>query len=160
MLADRQGDYATARDYLQQSLVIRQAIGDQYGLASSLINLSFVHFHLHPEQAHSSLHKALAIAQDLRATHLILEVVVGFAWLYMHEALPTRAGELAGLAQHHPAHNSEIQQCLDELLPQLEASLPPAELQAALARGKTLDLDTVVAELLEEFERTTYDNQS
>ncbi len=69
----------------------------------------------------------------------------------MHERQPTRTGELVGLAQHHPACNGDIRQRLDGLLRQLEGSLPPAELQAALARGKALDLDTVVAELLEEF---------
>ncbi|MCP4286076.1 MAG: tetratricopeptide repeat protein, partial [Gammaproteobacteria bacterium] len=150
-LADHQGDYAAARDFQQQSLAILQALGDQWNSANILINLGFVHLHLRSEQAHSSLHKALVIAQAIRAIPLILEAVVGFAWLYMHAARPTRAGELAGLAQHHPTHNINVQIRLDELLPQLAEALPPAELQAALAHGKTLDLDTVVAELLEEF---------
>lgn len=35
--------------------------------------------------------------------------------------------------------------------PQLEAALSPEDLQAALERGKSLDLDTVITELLEEF---------
>ncbi len=75
----------------------------------------------------------------------------GFAWLYLQGAHPARAGELCGLAQHHPASDSEVQVRLDELMPQLEEALPPAELQAALERGKALDLDTVITELLEEF---------
>ncbi|MCP4362725.1 MAG: hypothetical protein GY796_32370, partial [Chloroflexi bacterium] len=53
--------------------------------------------------------------------------------------------------QHHPVFDSDVQLWLDELLPQLEAALPPAELQTALERGIALDLDTVVAELLDEF---------
>ncbi|MCP4289867.1 MAG: tetratricopeptide repeat protein, partial [Gammaproteobacteria bacterium] len=150
-VAYSQEDYAAALDYYQQSLAIKHALGDQWGIANSLINLGFVHFHLHPEQARPSLHQALAIAQDIQAPRLILEAVVGFAWLYMNKARPTRASKLAGLAQHHPAHNTGVQLRLDELLPQLEEALPPIELQAALARGKTLDLGTVVAELLEEF---------
>ncbi|MCP4045541.1 MAG: hypothetical protein GY732_06075, partial [Gammaproteobacteria bacterium] len=40
---------------------------------------------------------------------------------------------------------------LDEVLPLLQAVLSVADLEAALARGKTLDLDSVVAELLAEF---------
>ncbi len=36
-------------------------------------------------------------------------------------------------------------------MPQLEAVLPPDELHTALERGKSLDLDTVVQELLAEF---------
>ncbi len=58
---------------------------------------------------------------------------------------------MSGLAQHHPAHSIDVQGWLDELMLQPEAALTPAELQAAFERGKTLDLDTVVAELLEEF---------
>ncbi|MCP4284416.1 MAG: tetratricopeptide repeat protein, partial [Gammaproteobacteria bacterium] len=149
-LADHQGDYAAARDFNQQSLAIFQALGEQHGIANSLVNLSFVHLRLNPEQAGPSFRKALLIAQDIRAIPLILEAIVGLAWL-THAAQPTRAGELAGLAQHHPAHSGDVQYWLDKLRPQLEAALPPAELQAALARGKSLDLDSVVAELLEEF---------
>ncbi|MCP4455783.1 MAG: tetratricopeptide repeat protein [Planctomycetes bacterium] len=146
-----QGDYAAARDYHQQSLTIIQAIGDQWGIANALINLSFVHLHLRPEQARPSLHRALAIAQDLQAVPLILEAVVGFAGLYLQGTQAARAGELCGLVQHHPTFDSEVQIRLDEVLPLLQAALPPTKFQAALERGKALDLDTVVAELLEEF---------
>ncbi len=38
-----------------------------------------------------------------------------------------------------------------KLLTQFAEALPPAYLQAALERGKALDLDTVVAELPAEF---------
>ncbi|MCP4992238.1 MAG: hypothetical protein GY934_00410 [Gammaproteobacteria bacterium] len=79
---------------------------------------------------------------------------MGFAWLYLNKALPTRAGELVGLAQHHPNYNTDVQERLDKLLPHLEAALSSNELQAALEQGKTLDLDTVVAELLAEFGET------
>ncbi len=58
---------------------------------------------------------------------------------------------MAGLAQHQPASDSDVQMRLDELLLQLEEALPSAELNAALERGKAFDLDTVVAELLENF---------
>ncbi len=76
---------------------------------------------------------------------------MGFAWLYLNKALPTRAGELVGLAQQHPNYDTDVQERLDELMLQLEATLSAADLEAAVARGKALDLDTVVAELLAEF---------
>ncbi len=69
----------------------------------------------------------------------------------MYAAQQTRVAALAGLAEHHPAYDSDIQRRLDELLPQLKEALPPAELRAALKGGKSLDLDTVVGESLEEF---------
>ncbi|MCP4418767.1 MAG: hypothetical protein GY805_19295, partial [Chloroflexi bacterium] len=64
---------------------------------------------------------------------------------------PARAGELVGLAQHHPIHDGDVQTLLDELLPLLQDALSAADLEAAVARGKALDLDTVVQELLDEF---------
>ncbi len=76
---------------------------------------------------------------------------LGFAWLYMHSAQLIPAGESAGPPTHDPACDSDIRQRLDELMPQLEDVLSPAELQAALECGKTLELDTLVAELLEKF---------
>jgi predicted ATPase/Tfp pilus assembly protein PilF len=42
VLALRQGDYETAQALLQESLAIRQALGDQLGIASSLNNLGNV----------------------------------------------------------------------------------------------------------------------
>ncbi len=81
----------------------------------------------------------------------MLMSLLGFAGLYLQGAQPTRASELCGLAQHHPASGSEVQLRLDKVLPLLQAALSAADLEAALERGKALDLDTVVAELLEEF---------
>ncbi|MCP4359222.1 MAG: hypothetical protein GY796_14505, partial [Chloroflexi bacterium] len=98
---------------------------------------------------------ALSIIQDLHAVALALETVVGFAWLYLNKALPTRAGELVGLAQHHPNYGTDVQERLDELMPQLEATLSAAELQAALERGQAFDLDAVVVALLAEFGEET-----
>ncbi|MCP5100828.1 MAG: hypothetical protein GY943_35200 [Chloroflexi bacterium] len=40
---------------------------------------------------------------------------------------------------------------MDELLPRLKETLVPADLHAALERGKVLELDMVVGKLLEEF---------
>ncbi len=111
-----------------------------------------MYLHLHPEQARSTLHKGLIIGRGLPViSPIILEAVAGFAWLYMNKTQLIRAGELAGLVKHHPGCILAIQRHLDEFLPQLEASLTPTDLQAAMERGNNLDLDRVVAELLEEF---------
>ncbi len=74
-----------------------------------------------------------------------------FARLYLQGAEATRAGELCGLTQYHPACDCHVKVWLDEVLPLVQDALSPAELEKAMERGKTLDLDTMVAELLEEF---------
>ncbi len=150
-IAYHQGDYGQAWDYYQQSLNIKHDIGDQQGIAVSLNNLGFVYLRIQNDLTRATFHEALTIAHSIQTIPLLLLSLPGFAWLYLQAGEPTRAGELCGLAQHHPAFSSEVQHWLDELMPQLEEALSPAELQVALERGKALDLDTEVAELLEEF---------
>ena len=151
IVAAEQGSYEQARDYYHKGLDIRQKIGDQRGIASSLSNLGFVFLNLHNGQAKISFRDALTIAHPIQIAPAILEILVGFTWLYLRQDQPSRAGELVGLIRHHLAYNNEIQMRLDELLPHLENLLAPAELQMAVERGKTLDLDMVAQELLEEF---------
>ena len=64
-----------------------------------------------------------------------------------------QAAELTGLAAQHPVledyadlRNGEFA----TLKREVEAALPADELAAALERGKTLDLDTVIKSLLAE----------
>ncbi len=155
VIAESEGEYAIAHDFYQQSLAIKQAIGGQRGIAINFLRLGFIARRQGDYVAARDYHQqALAIARNLQAAPLLLEAIVGFAWLYMNESRPTRAGELIGLTQHHPAHTNDIQIRLDELLPELAEAMAPTELQAALARGKSLDLDTVVVELLAEFGET------
>ncbi|MCP4934223.1 MAG: tetratricopeptide repeat protein, partial [bacterium] len=150
-IAYHQGDYGQAWDYYQQSLSIKRDIGNQQGIAVSLNNLGFVYLRIQSDLTRATFHEALTIAHSIQTIPLLLMSLLGFAWLYLQGTQPARAGELCGLAQHHPAFNSEVQHWLDDLVPQLEEALSPAELKVALERGKVLDLDTVVAELLEGF---------
>jgi len=63
------------------------------------------------------------------------------------------AAELAGLVDIHPATNLFIQKGeLNTLMSELQALLPPDELAAALKRGKTLDLEATVRDLLDQTE--------
>ncbi|MCP4284605.1 MAG: tetratricopeptide repeat protein, partial [Gammaproteobacteria bacterium] len=152
VVAIEQSDYAQAWDYLQQSLSIQQDIGNQRGIVYALNNLGEVAYHQGDyTAARDYFQQSLSIVHSIQEIPLMLMSLPGFAWLYLQGAQPARAGELCGLAQHHPAFNSEVQMRLDELLPELAEALTPADLQAALERGKVLDLDTVVAELLDEF---------
>jgi len=149
LVAYHQGDYAQARNYHQQSFSIYREIDNQQGIALTLSDLGYAAFRQGDSaQACDYLQQSLSIAPTIP---LLLMSLPGFAWLYLQGSDPIRCGELCGLAQHHPASDSNTQQRLYEVLPQLEVALPPTKLQAALERGKTLDLDTVVAELLAGF---------
>jgi hypothetical protein len=58
------------------------------------------------------------------------------------------AVELLGLALSHPAAQSDSVQLAEAALAGLREAFPADQLAAALERGKGMDLDAVVAELL------------
>lgn len=146
-LAVLTGEYDQARLYVQQGLAIREAINDQDGIAGSLMSLGFVYLNLPGEPARETLRQALTRATAINVTPTLIEMLVGFAWLALRDGNAIRAAELAGLATHHPASHSGVQQRLKTFMPALESALPPTELASALERGKALDLDEVLAGL-------------
>lgn len=141
-----QGDYQQAIEYAQQSFVIRKASGYKYGLVFSLLILGFAYLKLKKVEARETLWQALSISQSIQSSNLIQAAVAGFAWLYQQRGEPTHAAELTSLVTWNDA-----ELWLDGLHPLLEESLGVAQMQAALERGKTLDLDQVTQELLDEF---------
>ena len=65
-LAQWQGDYATARSLFEESLAIRQELGDKRGIASSLNNLGVVAYGQSDyEAARSLFEESLAIIREL-----------------------------------------------------------------------------------------------
>jgi len=74
--------------------------------------------------------------------------VVGLGSLLAREEEPERAVELLALALHHPATDQVTRDRAQELLAGLESTLPPEAFAAATARGQTLDLEEVAAEML------------
>ncbi len=142
------GNYHQAYDLQLRSLEEMKAINDQWTIVAIHNDLGFTCLRMGDTQAASSFHIALTTAWSMQITPLVLEGLVGFAWLYLHNNKPNQAAELAGLAQHHPGFTTDVQLRLDELIPELEQAFDPADLQAALDQGKALDLETVVSEIL------------
>jgi predicted ATPase/DNA-binding CsgD family transcriptional regulator len=86
----------------------------------------------------------------LESKYLISHAIYGLAALAAAEGQPVRAVELAALVHYHRITRHPFKVYAEELLADLEATLPPDVHAAAVARGKALDLDAVVAKLLEE----------
>ena len=57
------------------------------------------------------------------------------------------AAELLGLVLNHPALEIDVSQVAELVLGRLHKVLPAEQLEAAMERGKMLELDAVVAEL-------------
>jgi hypothetical protein len=70
-----------------------------------------------------------------------------FADLAYAEGHVDRALALLGLAQHHPAWNSDAQYEMDAML--VEWGLDPTLIAAGLAQGADLDWETALVELVQ-----------
>ena len=70
------------------------------------------------------------------------------------EGDPERAVEFLGLVLHHPATHQMDRDRAQALLSQLEPELPPEAFAEALERGRTLELEEVVTEILSSDQRS------
>ena len=148
IIETQQGNHEEACSYLEQSLSIFQANGNPHGIINSSLLLGFAYLNLDIEQAHHAFTKALMENRTLRFIPLMLQTLLGFAWIQLRQGDGHQAAELAGLVQSYPAHDIEVELYLSNCLTELEQALDPVDLQVALNRGKELDLETVVNDIL------------
>jgi class 3 adenylate cyclase/tetratricopeptide (TPR) repeat protein len=144
-IARRQGKYEEAKQYYEEGLLILREIGARDAAAMCLNNLGHVHAALGEEDvAWTYLREAISESLAMGTATTILEALVGVAGLQAKARRSPRAAELLD----HPALDEFTKQYADPLLATLREALPADQLEAALERGKSLDLEGVVAEVL------------
>ena len=80
---------------------------------------------------------------------MALEILTGYAQWYFQTGQVQNSVRLAALVSLQPALNSQVRKTrVNPLLAELEQMLPPDKLAAALVQARTLDLNTVIEELL------------
>ena len=79
---------------------------------------------------------------------MALECVTGIAWVQAKRGQAAPAAELVGLVQNHPDYNAEIAQFIPAILSLLRPALSEVELQIALARGATRELEAMMQEIV------------
>lgn len=151
MLDAFEGHIETARARLEQSLAIYEAISDGAGRAAALTCLGFLSLAQGEwDTAEPLLFEALRVAAGLGNTPVVLEAVLGIAGLELGRGRVTAGAALAGLAANHPALTAETRTTrLESLQHGLAAALSPDALADALQRGKALDLETAVNDLIQ-----------
>jgi class 3 adenylate cyclase/tetratricopeptide (TPR) repeat protein len=149
-VARQQGDYERALDCYQQALAINEEIGNRWGTCIMRVNLGMVSVHLgHEGEAWVYTRRLLQDAWSLRSFPEVLGGVGCVAMLQSRAGHCQRAAELIGLVLRHPASTSEAAETAEPFLADLRQRLSPEELEAAMARGAQLDLEAVVAEILQ-----------
>jgi tetratricopeptide (TPR) repeat protein len=147
--ADYQELYEEARLYYEQALVIFEEIGDKWGEAQALGNLARVYFYLDQNYvAWGYVQRALKETRAIQDIPHTLNNLVSMGYRLFRNSEYERAAQFLGLAFHHPAANIEVKTKVQLVLVELREELPGDELEAALERGKSLDLEQVVDEIL------------
>jgi tetratricopeptide (TPR) repeat protein len=142
------GSLEKANRYYQESLLIARETDHRHGVTSTLANLGQLHILLDKRQvAWGYLREALLQSVVIGAVPLTLDALVGVAQLQIEAGQYLSAAELLGLALSHPALETDVGQVAESALGRLREVLPAEQLEAAMDHGKTLELDTVVAEL-------------
>ena len=94
------------------------------------------------------LHEALLESVAIGAVPLTLDALVGVAQQRIEVGQYVSAAELLGLVLNHPALELDVRQEAESVLGRLRNFLTTEQLETAMDRGKILELEDVVAELV------------
>jgi tetratricopeptide (TPR) repeat protein len=143
------GNLEKAKQYYTESLSIAQEIGHRHGITSTLSNLGHLYVLIGEHAlAWDCLRQSLSESTAIGVAPLTLDALVGVARLRAETGQRDAAAELLGVILNHPAVEVDSAQVAETVLAGLRETLSAGQLDAAMERGKTLELDAVVAELL------------
>lgn len=142
-----QGKYINAANHYSESLAIKYETSDSaWSICYTLVRLGFAQLALQQlDSATLTLTSAIKLyaTGNVRRT-LILEALLGFAWLSDMQDNPIRANELIYLVQSEPSEDIRLQSRLEFV--QEKVGINPEN------TARIPDFDTIVSELLAEFE--------
>jgi len=149
-LAQAQGEKAQAKRNYQESLALYREIGSRWGVANVVANLGGASLALGEDgEAERHYYQALKTAKEVNALPIAMEALVGIAMLMIRRGNHERAIELLGFAQAQDVTDKEVKDRSSGLLKELETKVSAEAFAAALQRGSTSQLDTVMALVLE-----------
>lgn len=135
------GDSAEAERRLQESLRAARRLRHGVLTTRSLLGLGTVAtLGGRPAEARRYLQPALARAMQIGSESLAVEAVLGTARALCQEGKPREALELAAAILEHPDLEGGTREACQGLVEQLQESVPPDEVDAALEAGRTLTL--------------------
>ncbi len=147
VVAEHLADYHRAIYYYDQSLEMAQAIGNKRGVANALVNLGNASRALgETERAHQSYVRALQAAREIEATPTLLEALTGLAGLNVDARQSIR---WIGLVLNHNATFEGTRKAAEPILSGLIDRVPAGDVEVLMAEGQALELEQVVAGLLE-----------
>ena len=142
-----QGELSEAEQYYRQSVRLNREMGNQGGMATSLEGLgNLMLIQGEHQQAEQYLVEALRTA-GTQIVQFTLSILIGLGELWIRAGQHQRGGEVLAFVLHYPASSQEIKDRVE----QLEVELGEEAGNVVWERGKQLDLETIVQELLAEY---------
>lgn len=150
VIAEQRGEIETAERFQEQARAIAVEIGDVAGAALCELNLGSLAL-TRGETKLALVHFQHAIEQTfaLDAIPYLLYAIAAFAKWEVAMGNLERGAALLGFAFEHPSATEDIRIDFNSVLTQLEARISAEQFAAAVERGKRLQLDETVNEILE-----------
>jgi tetratricopeptide (TPR) repeat protein len=155
------GDYEGARGFYLRCIKISQEVGFHYSIQTSSKYLGKVALSMgKTAEAEIYLLQSLTITKEIGFVRDIINLLYEFARLRVAQDNTEQAVELLAVVIKHPASHTArmlegpIRDSAKVLLAELEDELPQETYITALERGLELELDEVIADLLNASKRT------
>jgi hypothetical protein len=94
------------------------------------------------------LKQSIREARDIKADFIALDALVWVAGIHARRGELERAIALFSLIRHHPKTDPETIQSMENLMPEIIESISPNVIQRAEEQGKSLDLESVLDEVI------------
>jgi len=142
------GEYASAKELLQEGLDIKRETGNRSAMINSLMQLGNVTRELGEYDESSRWYsQALALAWELQAHHMARYIIGGAAELLALQGQPERALEQLFFVQHQPIGEQSLVDQIDDLIAGLAVKLPPDTVTRCRERGQAMTLEAIVADI-------------
>ena len=146
----RLGEFPASLECLEQSLSLSTQIGERWFIALALMNTAEVFRVMGAtDRACRKLCDGLEIASTIQSSAIQIKYVLEAALVWHDQNRNQQAAVWLGLVQLHLSQLTAEQRCqYDQLQRTLEIALGQESFTSALERGKTLDLGSVIQEIL------------
>jgi tetratricopeptide (TPR) repeat protein len=144
-VAVKRHEYDAAKAYLVDALVSAREVGSKEDIATIILNLGDIAaMQGDAGSAYAYYRDALAQSVSIGAMPLVLNALVGIAGLMAKGGDANQSAEILGFALNHAASSAELRKYGEPTLSDVTSALPAHELEAAVNRGKAMDLDAML----------------
>ena len=150
-VARKLGQFEEARRYYQESLEVNRTIGSRYICGLLHGNLALVAAaERDAEEGRAQIRAALIEYRATGSFTVALEPLVALAEIAHADGDTGRALALLGLVRSHPANRQDHQLEVERVLAAIRVARPGIDVESGLRSGDRLNLDDVVAQVLED----------